>query len=909
MESDQPPAPVPLPPRRRLHRSPHGSSQRRQSLPARSLAPGPDLPPPNNPVQLPPASPEVISSLISSLSTISSPAQSHFDRLPKIGPHTEPSSPSVSQLDLPSPTPSPLLSPGFAVDYGAYKPPADDSEPDLLHPNEAAFPPVVRMVKPPSQSRRSSRSIPVEPSLLRSVSQASDSSSHTAVNDEQLSGFGIVSLEPGPRVSTTSVASSSSGGRKSLKSPLSMLRRSSREFYKEKDLDRLDGHRLSGSRSRLSLRSTPSMASLAEEGSFVDDHLDPPGDLTPRRDSAPSVNSSHNPVDLNPTTPCGIGGGRFIPARESSLRYRAKKKRSTRPTVYSNRDFKIDRDIEEVNGENDQVSKNAAEYCDRHRAVKEHSPARTMPVARLPSTPKRNSISSVRTFTPSVRPRDSMSLEQQRFTKRGELDLDPDDSAPSPTVQTRRSSIVRKRNSGPLASKTTNIQPTMAAKLEKSESLHKTSKRRSYGANSDTKSHRRISSGAPSPAPQTPISSVDERPSSSDSVDDAVRAYVMAPRLTQTVLHPQTGRVIAFSEVGDPKGHVVFCCVGMGLTRYLTAFYDELARTLKLRLITPDRPGVGESGPCLDGSGPLSWPDDLATICNHLKITKFSMLAHSAGAIYALATALRMPQHIRGRLHLLAPWIPPSQMSGMGSHKDPLPATALPYTQRILRALPTPILKVANSRFMTTTSASVSTSLPKNRKSKRLNLLSREKESSPPAEADVSPGPEPGKPTPLTPLPRSSHDVVSRAASDPSDPNAESAVLAAATAERERQSDYDNRLTHAIWELATANANPAVDLLVCLERRQTIGFRYNDISRSVVIHHGSKDTRVPVDNVRWLGKTMRRCEVRVLEGEGHGLMASAKVMGNVLMEMAKEWEDWTTVVQGRGARRVTVTTR
>lgn len=117
--------------------------------------------------------------------------------------------------------------------------------------------------------------------------------------------------------------------------------------------------------------------------------------------------------------------------------------------------------------------------------------------------------------------------------------------------------------------------------------------------------------------------------------------------------------------------------------------------------------------------------------------------------------------------------------------------------------------------------------------------------------------------------------------------------------ERERQMDYDNRLTHKIWELATTNANPAVDLLVCLERQQPIGFRYVDITRNVVIHHGSRDTRVPVDNVRWLGQTMRRCEVRVLEGEGHGLMASATVMGNVLMEIAKEWEDWMTLVQGK----------
>ncbi len=131
------------------------------------------------------------------------------------------------------------------------------------------------------------------------------------------------------------------------------------------------------------------------------------------------------------------------------------------------------------------------------------------------------------------------------------------------------------------------------------------------------------------------------------------------------------------------------------------------------------------------------------------------------------------------------------------------------------------------------------------------------------------------------------------------DLTSEAAVLAAAAntlAEKERQMIYDTRLTHAIWELATSGANPAVDLLVCLERRHTIGFRYVDITRAVVIHHGSKDTRVPVENVRWLGKMMRRCEVRVLEGEGHGLMASAGVMGGVLMEIAKEWEDWMRLV-------------
>ncbi|KAF1817231.1 hypothetical protein P152DRAFT_463463 [Eremomyces bilateralis CBS 781.70] len=111
---------------------------------------------------------------------------------------------------------------------------------------------------------------------------------------------------------------------------------------------------------------------------------------------------------------------------------------------------------------------------------------------------------------------------------------------------------------------------------------------------------------------------------------------------------------------------------------------------------------------------------------------------------------------------------------------------------------------------------------------------------------------------------------------------------------------YDERLTTSIWALATQNAQPVLDLLVCLERNQPIGFRYVDINKPVVIHHGSKDSRVPVENVRWLGRTMRRCEVRILEGEAHGLMGSAGVMSRVLTEMAGEWEDWTRLVREGG---------
>lgn len=117
-------------------------------------------------------------------------------------------------------------------------------------------------------------------------------------------------------------------------------------------------------------------------------------------------------------------------------------------------------------------------------------------------------------------------------------------------------------------------------------------------------------SGAVQSPPQTVV---EERPSSADSVDLDVDRFLNAPRLSQKIRHPTTGRVISFSEVGDPKGFAIFVCVGMGLTRYVSCFYDQLAITLRLRLITPDRPGCGGSESDPNGT-PLGWPGKLSIL-------------------------------------------------------------------------------------------------------------------------------------------------------------------------------------------------------------------------------------------------------------------------------------------------------
>lgn len=421
-------------------------------------------------------------------------------------------------------------------------------------------------------------------------------------------------------------------------------------------------------------------------------------------------------------------------------------------------------------------------------------------------------------------------------------------------------------------------------------------------------------------------------PDDAKVVSDEVEAFLGSPRLTQKIRHPRTGRTIAFSEVGDPKGSVVLCCVGMGLTRYVTSFYDEIAKAQKLRIITPDRPGVGETDPMpTERSTPLAWVDDVAVICSSLGVERFSLLAHSAGAIYALATALKMPQYIRGRIHLLGPWIPPSQLA-IGQRGENRAAN-LPTSHKILSFLPASFMKAANSRFLSATSASLEPGSRKDRKKDKNVDLSLDadlfKHEASLSRADISqynnysmlPTPETTPPNirsidqptqmphqipqhllrspPVSPppglgslpnVPRLSTLSPSPSAAGARTPNSYRPMSPEA-----RTRLYNTTLTTRTWNLSTLNANPAIDLIICLERRRPIGFRYTDITRHTVIHHGANDTRIPLENVRWLSSAMKRCELRILEGEGHGLMASATVMSEVLAEVGREWDEWAAL--------------
>jgi hypothetical protein len=351
-----------------------------------------------------------------------------------------------------------------------------------------------------------------------------------------------------------------------------------------------------------------------------------PEESSPTRRSANS--GLHNEDNMSPALSTGsqggIGSGRFIPTRDSSLRKPAstpKKRTSQKPSRQSGKP-KANDDADDIIHEHDEQHQERK----RERSKREHKPSEATSKMMEPLDNLEMPTSKT-TALANKQVAESAKVDQLRVVQ------DAEEGAPSPSVAQRKArpspdrsnrSSSQKRRSGKATP-----EPLETPQPKRTGSRLKRLSAPLSPRASDRDSHQRSSSnplsrvGSPEPS-RAPQIHVDDRPTSADSIDDAVEAYLCSPRLSQKIRHPQTGRTISFSEVGDSEGFAVFCCVGMGLTRYITAFYDELALTLKLRLITPDRPGVGDSEPYNDGTAtPLSWP---GTLCLVIYITITNLL-------------------------------------------------------------------------------------------------------------------------------------------------------------------------------------------------------------------------------------------------------------------------------------------
>ena len=112
------------------------------------------------------------------------------------------------------------------------------------------------------------------------------------------------------------------------------------------------------------------------------------------------------------------------------------------------------------------------------------------------------------------------------------------------------------------------------------------------------------------------------------------------------IVHLNDGAVVEFQEYGDPTGTPVLFCHGWPSSRTMAQLADEPARSLGLRIISPDRPGICGSSMQLDRK--LSdWPRVVGQLVDNLGIVEFRILAISGGAPYAYATAVAMPERVR----------------------------------------------------------------------------------------------------------------------------------------------------------------------------------------------------------------------------------------------------------------------
>jgi pimeloyl-ACP methyl ester carboxylesterase len=150
--------------------------------------------------------------------------------------------------------------------------------------------------------------------------------------------------------------------------------------------------------------------------------------------------------------------------------------------------------------------------------------------------------------------------------------------------------------------------------------------------------------------------------------------------LTEHFVQLRDGRRLCFAEYGDPDGFAVISAHGGLACRFDVAAADDLAREAGIRLISPDRPGVGLSDP-LPGRTMLDWAADVLDLSDRLGLERFSVMGWSMGGPYAAAVAYAMPSRV-SRVAILAGALPLDEAGNF----EQLPRIDRIYTQLSQRA-------------------------------------------------------------------------------------------------------------------------------------------------------------------------------------------------------------------------------
>jgi pimeloyl-ACP methyl ester carboxylesterase/DNA-binding CsgD family transcriptional regulator len=139
------------------------------------------------------------------------------------------------------------------------------------------------------------------------------------------------------------------------------------------------------------------------------------------------------------------------------------------------------------------------------------------------------------------------------------------------------------------------------------------------------------------------------------------------------VLDLEDGRALSYGNYGPESGQPVVACHHLLGSRYDAPGERELLDRLQIRLIVPERPGIGGSTP-VEKRSLMGWAQDLGQLVDALGLDRFHVLGLSSGGPHAAACAAHLSDRVIGvgMAASLMPW-------------DDLPAgTPVDLTQRFL---------------------------------------------------------------------------------------------------------------------------------------------------------------------------------------------------------------------------------
>lgn len=161
------------------------------------------------------------------------------------------------------------------------------------------------------------------------------------------------------------------------------------------------------------------------------------------------------------------------------------------------------------------------------------------------------------------------------------------------------------------------------------------------------------------------------------------------------------GRTLGWAQYGAGGGQPLLYFHGGVSSRLDIEFASSYCQERGIRIIAPDRPGIGISSPQPKRSL-LDWTSDVEHLLNHLNIESLPLLGWSLAGPYVWACAYKIPQRFTkiSTVGGASPILPPVKVEQLGLLADRMLLSCPPALESVLAAsldasgkLPAPTMK------------------------------------------------------------------------------------------------------------------------------------------------------------------------------------------------------------------------